>query len=406
VSAERDVRRIDETVLGISDQPIAAQPDTLRLLDLMEQVHPDATHSLGFAENQEPGAEYLTPLVAAFLRCVRGMDPGDDFREHTGPYERAVRELFAELVDAPWGAAARVTACDGEGIRLGLATAREHMRHAPVYASDNAHAGVAQAAAALGLELATIPSLPDGTMDANALRRAVLARNAAYSIVPGLEPGAIVVATCGTATTGAVDDVVALRRAAAAAGAVHVHTDASYGGLIAAHAPSAPNWSFTHGADSVSISAHRVLGLPLPWGIVFSRRDIVAPPTPPCTWARGEHLDPFGAGLGTLFVWAALRRLGRTGLRAHILRRLETAAYAVRRLEEAGAGPSRSPESLTVTLTRPSDRLAGKWHLSCEGDVARIVCLGHVTRSAIDEFTHDLAGERHDRQALAVEPAA
>jgi histidine decarboxylase len=256
------------------------------------------------------------------------------------------------------------------------------------------------------MDLVTIPSHPDGTMDVDALRRIVLAHNIDQGIVPGVNPGAIVLATCGTAATGAVDDIVALREAASGAGAVYVHTDACYGGLVAAHAPSTPNWSFAHGADSVSISAHRVLGLPMPWGIIFSRRDIVVPVTTVCAQGRGEHLDPSGTGLSTLLVWAALRRLGRTGLRRHILGTLETAEYAMRKLAEAGAAPRRSPESLTVTLTRPSDRLVSKWHLLCEGDVARIVCLGHVTRAAIDEFAYDLAGERHDWQSLAVESVA
>ncbi|MGW2562274.1 aminotransferase class V-fold PLP-dependent enzyme [Streptomyces sp. NPDC001514] len=397
MNAERDSGKDGDGLL-IGDQPVAAQSDTLRLLGLLEHLHPETSHSLGFPRNQELGAEHLTPIVAAFLRCTLGMDPGDDLLEHIAPYERAVRQFFTALAQAPWTVATRVTSCDSEGILLGLATARRHLPGAPVYASDRAHHGVAAAAAALGAELVTVPSRSDGVMDPDALRRSVQKRTA--------ERGAIVLATCGTATTGAVDDVAALREAASAAGAVHVHTDASYGGLVAACAPSAPNWSFPHGADSVSFSAHRVLGLPMPWGIFLSRRAIEVPDVTVCDQAHGVCLDPSGTGLSTLLVWAALRRLGRTGIRAHILRRLETAEYAVRQLVSTGVGPSRPPHSLTVTLRRPSQRLVDKWHLSCEGDTARIVCLGHVTATAIDELAEDLEAEQHALQALAVGPAA
>ncbi|MFD3558058.1 pyridoxal-dependent decarboxylase [Streptomyces sp. NPDC058686] len=404
MDAARTLKPDTRDVIAITDQPVAAEADTLRLLSMMEDLNVDKSRSLGIPVNQEHGVEFLTPILAAFLSSVQSTDAVDDFQAEVAPFEGAVREFFADLTRAPGFVRSHVTTTESEGLGLGLAEAARQLPLAPVYLSQEAQDGVLSAAAALGVEVVTIRSRADGTMDVVELRRAVIARAG-----EGDRSGAIVVASCGVASTGAVDDVGELRHAASAAGQVYVHTDATLGGMVAAYAPSGPAWSFPHGADSVSVAAHRVLGLPMPWVITLSRRTIETAPGGGAVEGAPDDtlsLGPSRAGLSTLLVWAALRRLGRTGLDAHILRRLETAAYAERRLAQAGAEPRRAPDSLTVTLPRPSERLVAKWRLSGTGDTVGLVCLGHVTSAAIDQLADDLEDEYEAQGCAVVAPAA
>ncbi|WP_260848717.1 pyridoxal-dependent decarboxylase [Streptomyces sp. SLBN-118] len=244
---------------------------------------------------------------------------------------------------------------------------------ARVYASDQAHDSVRRACDLLRMELVRVASLPEGAMDAEDLRLQVLLRRRRAG-------GAIVVATCGTPMRGAVDDIVALRAAAEAAGTVHLHVDAAGGGLVAAHTSPQPNWSFAHGADSMNISGHPVLGLPVLSGISLVRRELLLEPV------RGQYIESADrtlpcshSGPASLLLWARLRVLGRSGMAALIGRCQEVAAYAVGRLGEAGADPGRVPGSLTVTFARPPDRVVDTWHLACAGRLAHLVTAGPVT---------------------------
>ncbi|MGW6602240.1 pyridoxal-dependent decarboxylase [Streptomyces sp. NPDC055036] len=284
-----------------------------------------------------------------------------------------------------------VTTGRSEGVLYGLLTARRQLPHAYVYASNHAHPSVAQATEVLGMTLVTVAARNDGMMDPELLSAAVSLRR---RLTPrfGRGHGAIVLATIGTTRTGAYDDVTLLRRTAAAAGDVYVHADASDGGLIAAHAPSRPRWSFAHGADSLSLSGQSI-GVPVPCGAVLVRRSHV----PPAAATPGERVEaadrPLGwsrNGLTTLLMWSALRRLGHAGMRANILRCLETADYAHQRLGQTGAEPIRVADTLTLTFRRPAPSVAARWRLACLGNRARFVTDRHVTRSTINCLCEDL----------------
>lgn len=208
-------------------------------------------------------------------------------------------------------------------------------------------------------------------------------------------PGAIVLATIGTTMRGAYDDVTLLRDAAAMFGDVYVHADAALGGFIAAHAPSLPRWSFRHGADSVSISGHKMIGMPVPCGVVLARRHLV-PDVSSAEYvqATDRTLGCSRSGLAAVLMWSALRRLGYTGMRTRVLGCLDVARYAADRLAEAGTRPSRPTDSVVVCFDRPTPEIVDRWHLACEGDRAHIVTVAHVDRAAVDELCADLSRMR------------
>ncbi|MFZ3491807.1 histidine decarboxylase [Streptomyces sp. 5.8] len=382
----------DTPELHIGALPSAPEADTTRLLDLASALRGEAPRVLGFPGNLAFDFSDLGPTLSILTNNVGDPASTDASGIHTKPYEQAVVRFLAEMAGAhPDDTYGYVTTGGTEGILFGLATARRHLPHATVYTSDQAHYSVARAAKLLGQQVVTLPSNRDGTLDPDSLRvTAFLHRRLRPHA--GRGPGAIVVATIGTTMRGAYDDVTALRTAASAAGEVYIHADAASGGPIAAHAPSRPRWNFQHGSDSISISGHKIIGSPVPCGVVLTRKDLVDEPViaSEYTMASARTLGCSRSGLAPLLLWSALRRMGHAGLGAHITRCLETAQYAADQLTRAGVHPMRTTDSLTVTFDRPADWIIRKWHLAIQGHTAHLVTVGHVTRSAIDELCRDL----------------
>lgn len=381
-----------ETALYVGELPSDPLDDAVQVLALIAALRAKTPRIPGFAGNRAFASPDLGSATGALFNSVVDPINNDACTIDTRAYEQAVVRFIAQTAQArPKDTFGYVTPSDSEGLLFGLATARRRLPDAAVYASDQAHDSVATAADLLGMKLVTIPTTRDGAMDPQALKSAALLQR---RIRPhaGRGPGAIVVATIGTVMRGAYDDVTELRQSAATAGGVHVHADAACGGLIAAHAPSAPRWNFAHGVDSLSISGHEILDALIPCGVVLTRRHHVAAPLLASTYgqATSQKHGHSRSGLAALLLWCVLRRIGHSGLRAHVLGCLATVQYAVEQLTLAGVHPTRTTDSLTVCFDRPAERVARKWHLVCEGQLARLVTAGHVTRTSIDALRRDL----------------
>ncbi|WP_158515609.1 histidine decarboxylase [Kitasatospora sp. MBT63] len=380
--------------LQIGHYPSDADGDTKRLLRFAEDLQAEQQRVLGFPGAFDFDFSELAPFLRVLVNNVGDPTATDASAVHAKVYEQAVVDFIAELAGAkPAESYGYVTTGGSEGIMRGLQVARAALPHARLYASDQAHYSVRKAAEQLGLQLVTVSSLNDGTMDLQSLRRCTLAHRKSHS-GDRHGPGAIVVASIGTTMRGAYDDVTALREAAAGAGDVYIHADAAGGGFVAAYAPSTPRWNFAHGADSVSISGHKFLGTPVPCGVFVARRELVAPVT------AGEYVRTTDrtigcsrSGLAVLLLWSALRRLGHEGLRQRSVRCLETARYTEQQLASAGVNPQRPIDSLTICFDRPAPWIIDKWHLACEGDRAHVITMAHVDRSAIDALRADLMSQ-------------
>jgi aromatic-L-amino-acid decarboxylase len=148
---------------------------------------------------------------------------------------------------------------------------REHgvgSRPAAIYCSQEAHHSIARAVETAGLgrnALRRVPTDSSRRLRVDALAEAIAADRAA-----GITPVAVV-ATAGTTLTGTVDPIGQIA-ALCERENIWLHIDGAYG-LPAAAAPSAAHW-FTglDRADSVTIDAHKWLGLQKSCSVVLLRR--------------------------------------------------------------------------------------------------------------------------------------
>jgi histidine decarboxylase len=182
--------------LAIGVQPSDPAADTRRLLALAAAVRGRVRRTPGIPGALDCSVDELAPLLGVLLNSAG--DPDSGGTHGAEPYGQAVLEYFT----AAAGAAVAdthgyVASSSGEAVLNSLHTARRALPGARVYASGPGHPRVKRACDLLRMELVTIDSLPEGTMDAEDLRiQALIRRRTGPG--PGRKPGAIVVATCGT----------------------------------------------------------------------------------------------------------------------------------------------------------------------------------------------------------------
>jgi histidine decarboxylase len=231
------------------------------LAELEHQLGTDAQTNIGFPATLDLDYGRLLPFFNTFLNNL-----GDPFVEsayprHTKHLEREVLAWFAALLRAPaswWG----VTTSGGtEGIEYGLVHARHRHPDVLVIHSAAAHYSVEKIARHLGLPAIPIRAGRKGELDLADLRDTIRTHR---------HRPLVIVATIGTTMTEAVDSIADIRAALHdyAVNRAWVHADAALSGLPLALLPpgSRPAFDLADGADSISISAHKFLGMPFPGG--------------------------------------------------------------------------------------------------------------------------------------------
>jgi len=140
-------------------------------------------------------------------------------------------------------------------------------RRAAIYCSDEAHYSVVRAVEAAGLGASAVRRIPiddQRRMRPDALAEA-LQRDRADGVVP-----VAVVATAGTTLTGAVDPLDAVADLCAEYG-TWLHVDGAYGLPAAATASAGALFAGLGRADSVTVDAHKWLGVPKSCSAVLFR---------------------------------------------------------------------------------------------------------------------------------------
>ncbi len=139
---------------------------------------------------------------------------------------------------------------------------------AAVYCSDESHHSVARAVEVLGLGSEALRRIP---IDAKRRMRVELLRRAlAADIAAGVVPVAVV-ATAGTTLTGAIDPLDEVAEVCAEHG-VWMHVDGAYGGPAAGEPGLAPQFAGIERADSLTIDAHKWLGVQKSCSLVLMAR--------------------------------------------------------------------------------------------------------------------------------------
>ena len=193
--------------------------------------------------------------------------------------ERQAVEWVAEFVDYPCAEGAFTSGGMVSNL-TGLLVARERAlpgcrtdgfagRQGAVYCSDEAHHSVIRAAEAAGIGSSFVRrvAIDDRRRARPDELRSAIADDVAAGVVP-----IAVVANGGTTLTGAVDDLAALADVCSEHD-VWLHVDGAYGVAAAATERAAPAFRGLDRADSVTLDAHKWLGLQKSCSLILVRRE-------------------------------------------------------------------------------------------------------------------------------------
>ena len=359
------------------------RPETRARLDaLREALEQETQQQAGYPANLVHDYSALTPFLRYSLNNIGDPFHESNYRINTRAIEREVVATFASLmripVESAWG---YVTSGGTEGNMYGLYLARKLHPDGIVYFSQDTHYSVLKNLSVLNMRNIMIKSQENGELDYDDLYETVRIHR---------DTPVIVMANIGTTMKGAVDDL-------ARVGAIfedlaitnrYIHADAALSGLILPFVDEPQPFGFDAGIDSVSLSGHKVIGAPLPCGVVLTKLDYVNAVARSVEYVGTLDTTLPGSrnGFTPLILWYALEHYGLEGLGQLVGDMLDTAACAVERFNAKGIPAWRNRNSVTVVFPRPADDVVRAWQLATLGDIAHIITMPHITRAMVDEI--------------------
>ena len=357
-----------------------------RLNNYIEKVQERAQNFLGYPVSIDFDYSQLYPLLKYPLNNL-----GDPLIESTydlnsRSIEREVVQFFADLFKAPkdnsWG---YVTNGGSEGNLYGLYLARELYPKGIVYYSEHTHYCINKNIHLLNMPSIVIRSQENGEMDYQDLKEALHLQR---------QNPAIIIANIGTTMTEAKDDVSQIKKVLkeSAIRSHYIHADGALAGTYMALLEKEPRFDFEQGIDSIAISGHKFIGSPIPCGVVIVKknyRDRIGQ-TIPYIGTLDTTITGSRNGHSPVFLWHAINKLGREGLKARALKCFEVAEYALEEMKKLGIKAWKNPNAITIIFPKPAEETCIKWQLASDGEFSHIICMPGVTKEKIDEFLKDL----------------
>jgi histidine decarboxylase len=374
-------------------EPALSPEDGERLDELFDSLVESGPFSIGYPCNREFDYRPLYRFLGLAVNNVGDPFSGSNYRLNTHAIEREVLAAFARFTGfrddeidgsgrAYWG---YVTNGGTEGNMYGLYLARELFPEGIVYFSEDTHYSVAKILRLQHSRNIMIRSQPDGEIDYEDLEESLRIHRDAPPIL---------FVNAGTTMTGAIDRVDRIRAITKRLCLPHhyLHVDAALSGMILPFLDDPPPWNFADGIDSIAISGHKMIGSPLPCGVVLARKAHVDRVARSVEYIGALDTTVSGSrnAITPLFLWYALRTRGGEALRATVADCLERAQYAVDALRAIGVPAWRHPHSITVVFPRPPREIMEKWILAPYEDFCHLITMPGVSRGILDAFVDDL----------------
>lgn len=304
-------------------------------------------------------------------------------------FEVEVLDWFAKLYKAPknnyWG---YVTNGGTEGNMYGLYLAREIYPKGVVYYSQDTHYSVSKNIRMLGMDHVMIKSRRNGEMDYGDFKSMLSTWRSAPPII---------FANLGTTMKEGVDDIDKIKKVLKelAIPEYYIHADAAMAGMTLPFIDGSKFYNFQDGIQSVSISGHKVIGSPIPCGIVLALKSNVGRIARAVEYVGTLDSTVSGSrnGFTPILLWYAIKSKGFNGFKKVIRNSLRSAEYAVNKMNENGIQAWKNDHAITVVFPKPSKEVCEKWQMALQDGLAHILCMPQVTHELIDELVYDICNK-------------
>ena len=369
-------------------QPPTAQagPRIQERLDrLLTEIKSATGQQVGYPANQQFDYSPLLPFLKYSLNNVGDPFHNSNYWSNTHGIDREVITRFAGLMrldpEEAWG---YVTSGGTEGNLYGLYLARETYPDGIFYFSEEIHYSVLKNLRVLNARYVMIKRRDDGEIDYQDLHDMVRVNR---------DLPAIIIANIGTTMRGAIDDIEQIKEILGGleVAETYIHADAALSGMILPFVAKPQPYGFDAGINSIAVSGHKLIGAPLPCGVIVTHRTNVerVGRTIELVGIQDTTLTGSRNGLTPLMLWYALEEYGNRGFPELVSGMLDTAEYAVREFNRHGIPAWRHRNSVTVVFPKPSPEVFKKWQIAPEGEIAHMITMPHVTREQVDELITD-----------------
>ncbi|XLT33297.1 hypothetical protein HN873_064589 [Arachis hypogaea] len=214
----------------------------------------------------------------------------------------------------------------------------------------------------------------------------------------------------GTTMKGGVDDldlvIQTLEECGFTSDRFYIHCDGALFGVMLPFLMKAPKITFQKSIGSVTISGHKFLGCPIPCGVVITRLKYInnaLSKDVEIIGSRDATITGSRCGHAPIFLWYCLKSKGLKGLKKDVEKCIMNASYLHGRLRGAGIGAMLNEFSNIVVFERPqlNDDFIRRWSLACEGKIAHVVVMQHVTTKMLDSFVSEFLQRRFQAQCIA-----
>ena len=311
---------------------------------------------------------------------------GDPFDMKSGmschEYEQAVITWFLNLFGSNtkdgWG---YTTTGGTEGILFGMWKARDSMPNAVVYMSDYAHYGIHKSADILGIPYNIIKTNAYGEMDYKDLEEKL-----------DTKKPAIIVATLGSIMTSSKDDIIKIHAVLKEKNIrYYIHADAAFDGMILPFINTALPYRLDQGIDSISISGHKLIGSPIPCGIVLVKKEHLNKNTHiiyinnfDCTIAGSR------SSFASLVLWSAIKRQGVEGFKNFVSQCINQAEKYCKEFNNHNISAWRFKDALTIVLEKQPDLFLKKWRAPSNEKFTTLMALPKLNENMMQEIIDDI----------------
>ncbi|MFC0821276.1 histidine decarboxylase [Moraxella marmotae] len=345
--------------------------------------------NIGYPESADFNYSNLYKFFNFSLNNCGDWQQDSNYILNTFAFEKEVIGYFANLFqisqDECWG---YVTNGGTEGNIFGCYLARELFPNATLYLSDNAHYSAFKAIRLLGVKAQIINSLPNGEMDYSDLASKIRKDN---------EHHPIIFANIGTTVTGAIDNIKEIHSILHTLNIskedCYIHADAALSGMILPFVDNPQPFRFSDGIDSICISGHKMIGMPMPCGIVLTKKHFVNQVKTSVEYIATDDQSIGGSrnGHSVLFLWDAIHRYSHNQWCERINHCLQLSDYIIEKFQSFDIDAWKNPNSITVVFPKPSDYIWKKHHLAVSGCWAHLIALPHHHKNQLDDVIFDIA---------------
>jgi histidine decarboxylase len=313
---------------------------------------------------------------------------GSHYGSEVCDLEREAVDWFMDLWECSdkldfWGS---IGASGTEGNFWGLYLGREALPDAVLVHSTEAHYSIPKAARILRMEAIHVAAKENGEIDLDVLA----------ATLRGLSNRTVILAlTCGTTMKGAHDDIAGviarLDDAGITAERRYIHLDGALNAMVIPFAEGAPESirpSFKLPIDSLSTSGHKMIGTPMPCGVLIARKRHVERIASNIAYLRSNDTTLMGSrnGHAVLAVWSRVMGHGMEGYRADVAACLKRTELTAAALHDAGVPVLCNRFGMTIVFPQPSEEIVKRYQLACYRGEAHAIIMPNVTDALTAKF--------------------